>query len=759
MHPRTTRALAAAIALALASAAAAGAAPAQTPALVGTVQDTAGAPLPNAQVVISELNRGVTTGGAGDFVFRGLPAGRYHLDGLLIGYAPSHTEIVIPAAGPDARVTVTMRRTALRIATVQVTATPTGTDPLNITQSTVELSGRELSRALGASVAQTLSQEPGMATRFAGPAASAPVIRGLQGERVLVLQDGQRAADLSAISPDHGVTVDPLAASRIEVVRGPASLLYGNNALGGVVNVISNDIPSNIPSHIEGYLALQGETVNPGGALSGSANIPLGSSLALNLRAGFRDLGDVRQGGGARLASSASRNWNGVAAIGRVGSRVSGGVGYRGYRFDYGLPAAADEEEGGVTLEGARHEAIGRADVTLGERGFTYMRLDGSAQFYEHDEIEPSGEVGTTFRLATQTVNATSRTRFGALQGAMGVSGLFRDFSPIGEEALTPSASSRSSGLFVFQELYLGDPEGESEDYLPRLQLGARYDASRVETEASERFGAARSRDFGDVSGSVGLNVPFGRGRSVGVSAARAVRAPTVEELFSDGFHAAVGAFDRGDPGLRPEINQGFDAVLRAQSERVTMQVAGFLNRIDRYIAPALLGDTTIVVEHDGGVEELTVPLNAFAQQDATLRGLEGMVETTVNGRWVVGAMGDFVRGRFADGAPIPFMPQARVGGSLRWSDRRWSAGAAARHAFRQDRAGERAAANETVAGSYTLVNLDLGLLLVGGRRAHSITLRVDNLLDEEYREATSRIKRYALNPGRNVAVVYRLLY
>jgi iron complex outermembrane receptor protein len=289
--------------------------------------------------------------------------------------------------------------------------------------------------------------------------------------------------------------------------------------------------------------------------------------------------------------------------------------------------------------------------------------------------------------------------------------------------------------------------------------MGARYDASRVETDASARFGAARRRDFGDVSGSVGLNVPFGRGWSVGVSAARAVRAPTVEELYSDGFHAAVGAFDRGDPGLRPEVNRGVDAIVRAQSERLTMQVAGYLNRIDRYIAPALLGDTTILVEHDGGEEELTVPLNAFAQQDATLRGVEGMVETTVNGHWVLGAMGDLVRGRFADGSPIPFMPQARLGGSVRWSDGRWSAGSTVRHAFRQDAAAARAAADETVAGSYTLVNLDLGLTIVGGRRAHSVTLRVDNLLDERYREATSRIKRYALNPGRNLAVVYRVLY
>src|SRR5215212_5879098 len=247
------------------------------PPITGRVTDETGRPLPNVNVVVTETGRTTTTAAEGTFELRGLAAGLYHLDFRLIGYAPGHVAVTLPASGAPVTVSVTLTASTVRLQAVQVTATPTGTDPMSITQATAELSGQALARNLGASVAQTLSNEPGLAMRYNGPAATVPVIRGLTGERILVLQDGQRAGDLSSTSSDHGLTVDPLNAQRIEVVRGPASLLYGNNALGGVVNVISNDIPTEVPGHREGYLATQGESVNPGGGVSAGLTLPAGT--------------------------------------------------------------------------------------------------------------------------------------------------------------------------------------------------------------------------------------------------------------------------------------------------------------------------------------------------------------------------------------------------------------------------------------------------------------------------------------------------
>jgi iron complex outermembrane recepter protein len=728
----------------------------ETPTIVGAARDSSGRPLANAQIIVAQLNRVTTTDAAGTFVFRALPSGTYHLSALLIGYAPGHADVTVPQIGPDVRVTITMHRSAVELSTVQVTATPTGSDPRTVAQSTTEISGQALSRTLGATVAQTLANEPGVSIRFNGPAATAPVIRGLQGERVLVLQDGDRAGDLSSSAPDHGVTVDPLAAQRIEVVRGPASLLYGNNALGGVVNVISNDIPTAIPSHIEGFLGGQAESASPGGTLAGGLTIPIGTSFALVGRAGGRRVDDFRQGGTDRLDNTYFRNHYGVGGLGFGTSRATGGVVYRGYGFDYGLPSAEGE---GAHIEGTRHELSGRSDINTSWSAIGSVRVGGTAQWYNHDEVASNGDVNTSFELKTQTADALARTRLGSVTGAIGVSGLFKEYASTGEEALTPAANSTGLGAFFFQEVPLrtnADPDA----LVPRLQAGGRFDRYRIDSKTGdEKFGAGRSITFNNFSGSVGLSVPLGARASVAVSAARAFRAPSVEELFSNAFHEATGTFDRGNSSLEQEINQGVDGILRLHSGRVSGQVGAYWSRINNFIAPNIVKDTT--VDGDDGLR--SVPLNQFSQADATLKGVEGRLEAEVVPRFVLGAMGDLVRGQFrVSKSPLPFMPPARIGGLARWDDGKISLGGEVRHAFAQDRVPP-AASEEDPSGiatdAYTLLNLSAGYNLTVGERVNSITVRVDNLKDERYRDAASRIKSFAYNPGRNVTIVYKVLF
>src|SRR4051812_34094897 len=270
---------------------------APSPPLVGVVKTADGQPVSQVQVIVVQLNRVATTNDSGAFRFTALPAGRYHLTAMRIGFSAAHTDVTIPESGAEVNVTIVMHEAAMQLSTVQVTATPTGADPRDVPQAVTTLSGQELARQISSSLAQSLSEQPGLAVRFNGPAATAPVIRGLQGERVLVLQDGDRAADLSSAAPDHGVSIDPLTAERVEVVRGPASLLYGNSALGGVVNVITNDIPTSIPTHVDGYFAAQTESATPGAAVSGGATVPIGQSFALVGRGGVRRSNDLRQGG------------------------------------------------------------------------------------------------------------------------------------------------------------------------------------------------------------------------------------------------------------------------------------------------------------------------------------------------------------------------------------------------------------------------------------------------------------------------------
>lgn len=715
----------------------------------GVVHDTSGSPLPNAQVAVIGLDRVTTTNFAGAFRFDNVPPGRYELYTTLIGYAAVRTAVIVPP-GPGTQVTVTMHSSAVRLAAVQVTATRFAADPLDVTQSTVELSGQALNRNLGASVAQTLAAEPGMAMRYNGPAANMPVVRGLTGDRVLVLKNGERVGDLAAAASDHAITVDPLSATSIEVVRGPAALLYGSNAIGGVVNVLTRDIPTSIPNHIEGQLGAQGESGNSGGAGSLGLTVPLGTQTALTGGAFGRRVENVKTGGGAELLNSSARQRGGNAGIGLVGDRISGGASYQGSWMRYGLPVDPDDPEF-ITIEGHRHQVGGRADFRFDGTRIPTVRVDGTGQWYEHDEIEEDGEIGTHFDLRTQTFSATARTLFGS-PGAIGASGFFKQYKAEGEEALTPPADSRSIGFYAFQDFPLGAADTSR---VPHVHVGARYDLTSIESKAGDpRFGPAVSRDFNTFSGSAGIVFPLSSSLSLNANVARAFRAPTVEELFSNGFHAAAGTFDVGNSDLKAETNTGGEVVLRARGQRLTAQLSGYYNRIADYITVDIVGETAV----DGDL----VPLNVYAQADATLKGAEGNIEAEVTPGFVLGAMGDMVRGELKDGTPLPFIPAARAGALARWQRRQVNVQADYRHGFAQNRVPPEVGDEDPSAvatESYDLVNLSLGYNIISGALFHTITLRVDNVFDERYRDATSRIKQFAFNPGRNFALVYKVLF
>jgi iron complex outermembrane recepter protein len=732
----------------LGAAATLAAVPAPAPIVVGSVVDTAGRPLPNARVVVSEVARATTTNAAGEFTIRGLPPGEYHLSITHLGYAPGHLVVRVPAEGDAVRVRAVLRETPLRLSSVVVSASPTGTESERLTQAAFELSGAALQRQVAASVAASLASEPGVSQRFAGPTASMPVIRGLTGDRILVLQDGERAGDLASSSPDHAVSLDPLSAQRIEVVRGPASLLYGNNALGGVVNVIANDVPTSVPTHLEGQIGLQTESATPGAALHVALANQLGAHGAISFRGGIRDMAPLRTGGGAALDGTDAKALNGTLGFGWIGERANVGLAIRHYDFDYGIGAEPGDPEAGVRIDGKRGGASARGGLQLNSTRVPYLRFEGSGQVYVHDEIEPDGAIATTFNLRTQTLNLQATTALGRWKGAVGVQGLGKQYRPTGDEALTPAANSTGLGLFLFQERPLSR-HADDPEHATMLQLGARYDDYRISSEDDADFGPGTRVAFGNLSGSVGLSFPIGEGATLSGSVARAFRAPTVEELFADGFHAAAGSYDIGDASLAAEVSTGAEAILRVGRERVTAQLAAYRNGVANYVTPEIVGDTLV----DGEL----VPLNRIRQEDAVLVGAEASVEVHVGRALVLSAMGDVVRGEFASGAALPFMPPARVGGGLRWEDRRLRLSAEVRHGFAQDRVS--GGTVDVATEAYTLLNLTAGTSWLMGNVAHQLTLRADNVTDARYFDASSRIKRFAANPGRNVSLIYQVLF
>ena len=720
-------------------------APAQGPtALGGTVRDDAGRPLPGAQVVLVEGNRATLTDENGRFLFVSVPAGTHRLRVLSLGFAPTNVTVEAGEALGSRTLDIALEPTALSLPGVQVRALRGGSgDPLAVTQATSQLAGRELERELAPTLAQTLRAQPGVSMRSMGPAATMPVLRGLTGDRILVLQDGQRTGDLGGSADDHGVTIDPLAAQRIEVVRGPATLLYGNNALGGVINVVSDDIPTQRLSDPAGSVNGQTETAYPGASAGAKVALPVAERWTATGRLGGRSTGNVRipldPVLGTQLANTDAESWNGSAGVAYLGDRLQAGTAVRGYRFGYGLPLPPDADA--VRLEGHRRELIGRAEAEMPGRLLSGAELQATLQEYGHDELDDaSGESLQRFALSTRSADLLLRQgRIGRVsEGAWGLSGLYKDYSAVGTAALTPPAHSRGLGIFGFQEVEIGGGLA--------LQIGGRFDHYRIVAEEKAGFGPRRARDFQALSGSAGLRLPLNSSSSASLSFARSFRAPTVEELFSNAAHAGTGAVELGNAELRAERGLSAEGVLRTQSARWNGQLAAYRNAIDNYVHLAAIGDTVVYGS--------TLPVLTYRQERATLQGIEGSLEWAATSRLVIGTMGDLLHAERADGTPLSFMPPARLGMLTRWDDGRWSAGGDVHHEFRQHRIG---AADELPTPAHTVFRAHAALRFRTGGRHHSITLRAENLLDELHREATSRIKDFAPGPGRSFALLYRL--
>ena len=712
------------------------------PALAGRVRDESSRPLPQARITIVRLSRSTTTDAEGRFAFRDVPGGTYRVQVALMGYAPVVREL---DAGTATQAEFVLRATPLTLEEIQVTAAPTESEGSAVARATTQLSGKALERNLSGTVAQTLATQPGVRVRGNGPAASVPILRGLTGDRILILQDGQRSSDLAGSAVDHAVTVDPLTAQRIEVVRGPATLLYGNNALGGVVNVISGDIPTSVPRGVEGVVAAQTESALPGGGSSVRVSAPIGTRWAVTARGGARGSGDVRIGDdpvlGGRLGNTDSRNWSAAAGVGYAGARGTAGGAVRAYDFAYGLPVPPGSTP--VRLRGERREGAFQGQAELASPLFPSLRADATVQDYAHDELDDAGAVQMSFALRTRTAGVLLRQgRLGPFaEGAWGVSGLEKEYASTGPAALTPAADSRAWGVFGFQELALRRGG-------PSLQLGGRVDEYGITSRDSPKFGAGVSRTFRALSGSVGVRVPLTGAVSAAMTVARSFRAPTVEELFSGALHAGTGSVEYGTPTLAAERGMGAEGVVRVRSSRLNGQFVAYQNRVDGYVHLLAQPDTLVAGE--------PVRVFRYGQSDAVLRGVEGSMEWAARRDLVVGLSGDALRAQERDGTPLSFMPAPRLGTLLRWDNGTLSLGGELHHEMRQDRVGS---ADESATDAHTVLRLDAGVRFTRGGLVHSVTVRGENLGNELHREATSRIKDFAPSPGRNLALTYRLLF
>ena len=553
------------------------------------------------------------------------------------------------------------------------------------------LSGDQLVLQRGSSLAETLAGQPGLSATYFGPNANRPVIRGLDGDRVRVLSNAGASFDASSLSFDHAVPIDPLAVERIEVLRGPAALLYGGSAIGGVVNAIDNRIPKAPVTALGGAAELRlggAESERGGAALLETGN----GRWALHADAFGRETDDLHvprftplEDGAPLAATDRVRNSASRASGGALGASFTDAQGFVGVSVDrydnrYGIVAEPD-----VTIRMRRDHLALAGEWRELDGPLRTVRAQLGRTVYEHQEIEGSGAVGTVF--STRGNEARIEAEHAALGRWRGVLGLQvddSDFSALGEEAFVPSTRTRRRGLFLLEE---------APWMLGTFSAGVRLDRARIASAgdadpAEPQFGTATQRSFSLRSLSIANLWPFAPQWSLATTLASTERAPTSFELFANGVHAATGAYERGDPSLGVERGRHLELALRWATQASELRLGAFETRFSRYISLAATGTDVDVTGEDGSVE--SVPEYVFRSVRARLRGIEAQAKhrlPVASWRLDLGAQLDWLRADDLERRePLPRIAPARLRVTADATQGAWTLSAALAHAQRQTR-------------------------------------------------------------------------
>jgi len=692
-----------------------------------------------------------------------------HCIGRLVASALCAGGFAAPALAQEPQEAVTDRHH--QIDEITVTATPLSRTVEQLAQPTSVMSGEDLALKQSTSIGETVSGEVGVSSTYFGPVASRPVIRGQFGERILVLTNGLDGLDASALSEDHQVSVDGILAERVEIVRGPATLLYGSGAAGGIVNVVdARIISSPLDEPFSGAVALGADSAV--GKRSGAGRVAFGSeSIGVHLDWFRRDTDNVEIPGFAESALLRSMEGDeheeegheeeeeAFGVIENTDSETDGGalgltwMGDRGYigvaastfNSNYGIPGHHHHDEEGeeepeeeeavrVDLEQRRVDLRSEYnfDGPISRARFSLARSD-----YEHLELEGS-EVGTRFDTAGIDSRLELRhADFGRWQGAFGLQFKSVDFNAIGEEAFVPPSDTESSSVFLFEEYSLTDTWV--------LQASARAERQTIKVDASI------SPEYRDTAygASIGAVWSFADDMSLSANYALTERHPNSTELFAAGPHLAVNRFELGsvilgDGFLDKELSSNLDVTLRGRNDLLEWAVTGFINDVDDYIR---LGPT--------GEEEDELPVFEYRQTDARFYGYEaeGRIEIfdTAAGHMHARLFSDFVYAEEkGSGAYIPRLPPLRYGIGFHYVVDRFSAGLEGTFNTRQDKT----APNELPTDDYVLLSADLSYTL--DEQGLFLFIRGTNLTDEDARQHSSPLKDTVPLPGRSLHVGLR---
>ncbi|AMP01910.1 tonB dependent receptor family protein [Collimonas arenae] len=639
--------------------------------------------------------------------------------------------------------------TPRQLAPITVTASPLNANPdTQILTPTKVLSGEELRNKVGTSLGDTLAQELGVSASGFGAGASRPIIRGMEGPRVKILQNGMSVADVSSLSNDHAVATEAATARQIEILRGPAALLYGSGAIGGLVNVINDRIPTELQKGISGEAEARYSSVDNGRStslvLDGSAG-PVG----WHLDGDWRDTGNYKIPGHAtrndpdspsgRLPNSFTHE-TGVGA-GASYIRSWGYIGASVATLDdhYGIPTA---EKSFIDLHQTRYDIAGQVDAPFA--GFEKLTFKVGHTDYTHTEKQENGDPNTIFsNKSTETRWELAHKPLAGWHGTFGIQTEDTRFSALAAESglpdTVPRTKSTSFAAFLVEERNFGPVLTSAGLRLESVKRRPDGDSGLVD------------RKFNLASYSVGALWGFMPGYGFGPTVSIAQRAPAAEELYSNGPHESTATFDIGDPGLKKETSRNIELTLQKTSGLIRWKANLFQNHVSNYV----FGRNAGQVDEDGAANpdgEFTERF--WSQADATIRGAEAEISYNLRGEgFSVRGFADTSRGKLDQMGNLPLQPATRYGVEVGYLQGPWRSGMTIMRAQQQDRL---ATFENSATPAYTKIDANLSYTQHLGNTQVTWFALVKNLLNQDIRLATSVLKDVAPQPGRSLILGVR---
>ena len=703
-------------------------------ALSGTITlSDSGKPIHNVLVTILQLRRSISTNNDGKYEFKDIPRGRYDV--------VAHLDRV-----PDTVKTIEINGSTTLDFQIQlsgvreeVTVTATGTEQAvsSSIQSVDVIGSIDLAKKSPVSLGESLDGELGIAKRSFGPGTARPVIRAFDGDRVLVLQDGNRIGGLGYESGDHAEPVDVLTVERIEIVKGPATLLYGSNAIGGVVNAISShDSPH---KGVNAFFTTLGSTNSS--QFGGSGGVEYGTDKWLFWASGGGHRSDDYETHDGKVLNSFSRGGNLATGFGYY---LTHGFFSFNYNFDkrrYGIPFdPAEDDPEIVFLNPQRHSFNFRGGFRENKSWVESGSFSVQYNNYRHSEIDSETDLpNTTFSNNNVVFSGMfDQKKQGELSGRFGFWGQHRAFEASGDEALAPPTKHNAFAVFALETLAI---ERAS------LQFGARLETNRYRPEVTTTRGVLPDRSFTGFSGAIGVRLPTWSGGSFVANYSHSFRAPSLDELYNEGPHPGNLAFEIGDPALTSEIGDGLDFGVRHSSKRIKVEANGFFYNIRNFVFLAPTG----AVDQESGLV-----VAEYLQDQARFVGTEARIDAQLHPAIWVNLSADYVQAELtASDIPLPRIPplRGRAGFEIRWKNLLLNPEVV----IAKDQ--DRLFPTETRTAGYSVFGFSGSYLIARQHAAHIISFNAFNLGDRLYRNHLSFIKDFAPEMGRGLRVTYTLRF